>query len=79
MSPDEPQPLTTDTARLLVIGMALWGVALAVSLFVPTLHQGDRQWWPWAAVAGLVGGGLALLHVRRGRGNAAAARPESKR
>jgi hypothetical protein len=82
--PQEPQPLASDTARILEIGIALWGVALAVSLLVPALHEGQRSWWPWACVAGIVGGGLALLYVRRGRGNAAGAnlsarspRPES--
>jgi membrane protease YdiL (CAAX protease family) len=53
--------------------MALWLVALVVSLLVPALHQGDRSWWPWTCVAGIGGGALALLYVRRGRGNAAGA------
>ena len=73
MSPDDPQPLASDTARIVEIGMALWSVALVVSLLVPALHQGDRHWWPWTCVAGIVGGGLGLLYVRRGRGNAAGA------
>ena len=73
MSPEDPQPLASDTARIVEIGMALWSVALVVSLLVPTLHQGDRYWWPWTCVAGIVGGGLGLLYVRRGRGNAAGA------
>ena len=63
--------MAVDTARVLEIGIALWGVALVVSVLVPALNQGDRYWWPWACVAGMVGGGLALLYVRRGRGNAA--------
>jgi hypothetical protein len=58
---------------MLEIGLVLWGVALLVSLLVPGLHQGNRQWWPWTCVAGMVGGGLALLYVRRGRGNASGA------
>ncbi len=53
-------------ARVLEIGTALWGVALVVSLLVPALHQADRHWWPWACVAGMVGGGIALLYVQRG-------------
>jgi hypothetical protein len=73
VSPEDPPPLASDTARILEIGMSLWGVALVVSLLVPALHQGDRAWWPWTCVAGIVGGGLALLYVRRGRGNAAGA------
>lgn len=75
MIPDEPQPLAVDTAQMLQIGIALWAVALVVSLLVPALHQDDRHWWPWACVAGIVGGALALLYVRRGRGNAAMAQP----
>jgi hypothetical protein len=63
--------MAVDTSRVLEIGIALWGVALVVTLLAPGLHQGDRHWWPWACVAGIVGGGLALLYVRRGRGNAA--------
>ncbi|HYO18829.1 MAG TPA: DUF2530 domain-containing protein [Dermatophilaceae bacterium] len=70
MSPEDPQPLASDAARMLEIGMALWGVALVVCLLVPSLHQGDRGWWPWTCVMGMAGGGLALLYVRRGRGNA---------
>ena len=70
MSPEEPQPLASDAARMLEIGMVLWGLALVVTLLVPALHQGNRQWWPWTCVAGMAGGGLALLYIRRGRGNA---------
>ena len=75
MSPEEPQPLAVDIARVLEIGVALWGVALVVILLVPALHAGDMHWWPWACVAGMVGGGIALLGVRRGRANATVARP----
>jgi membrane protease YdiL (CAAX protease family) len=55
-------------ARVLEIGTALWCVALVVSLLVPALHQADRDWWPWACFAGMGGGGIALLYVRRRRG-----------
>jgi hypothetical protein len=55
---------------MLEIGMLLWGLALVATLLVPALHQGERQWWPWTCVAGMAGGGLALLYIRRGRGNA---------
>ena len=75
VSPEEPQPLDVDVARVLEIGMALWGVALVVSLLVPALHQADRHWWPWVCVASLVGGGVALLYVRRGLGDPAETRP----
>lgn len=68
---EEPKPLASDAARILVIGITLWAVALVVTLLVAGLHEGDRDWWPWTSVSGMVGGGLALLYVRRGRGNAA--------
>jgi hypothetical protein len=77
VSPEEPQPLAVDTLRLLQIGIALWGVALVVSLLVPALHHAERHWWPWACVAGIVGGLLALGYVRRGRGNASMAQPKT--
>ena len=69
--------MAIDTARVLETGIALWGVALVVSLLVPALHEVERQWWPWACVAGIVGGTLALLYIRRGRGNAAMAQPHA--
>ena len=72
VSPEDPEPITIDTPRVVEIGIALWGLALVVSLLAPELHQGDRHWWPWVCVAGMVGGGLALWYLRRGRGNAAA-------
>jgi len=65
-----PQPLRVDTGRVLLVGIALWLVALAVTLLVPSLHEGERSWWPWVCVAATVGGLLALTYVRRGRGNA---------
>ena len=66
--PEELQPLDVEISRVLEIGIALWGAALLVSLLVPELHQVNRQWWPWTCAAGLVGGGIALLYVRRGPG-----------
>lgn len=67
------EPLKVDTLPIIVIGLALWAIALVLTLVIPALHSGDRDWWPWAAVAGLVLGGLGLTYVRRGRGNASAA------
>ena len=73
MSHPEPEPIAIDTIKVIEIGIALWGLALVVIMVLSPLHLGDRHWWPWACVAGIVGGGLALWYVRRGRGNAAAA------
>ncbi len=77
--PEEPpagppplEPFHVDTQRVVLVGTAVWLVALVVILVVPTLHRGARSWWPWAAVAGLLLGLLGLAYLRRGRGNAAA-------
>lgn len=65
------EPLHVDTVHVVVAGLVLWIVALVVTVVVPPLHTGGRDWWPWACVAGLVIGALGLVYVRRGRGNAA--------
>jgi hypothetical protein len=70
---DAPElaPLPVNTFRVVLVGTALWLVALALSLLVPALHRDSRSWWPWGALAGLLLGLLGLAYLRRGRGNAA--------
>ena len=70
----ELQPLAIDTVRIVVAGTALFPVALVVTLAVPALHSGARDWWPWACVSGLGLGLVGLAYILRGRGNAAGAR-----
>ena len=50
-----PPPLQVDTARVVIIGAAVWAVALVVLLFL-----GDRvdRLWTWTCVAAIV---LAIL------------------
>jgi hypothetical protein len=67
-------PARIDTAPIVVAGIGCWSVALVVTLLVPALHSGERGWWPWACVSGLVLGLLGLAYVLRGRGSAAGAR-----
>ncbi|HEV7147331.1 MAG TPA: DUF2530 domain-containing protein [Pedococcus sp.] len=67
---DELQPLALRTKHVIVGGTVAWLVALALTLMVPALHQGDRQWWPWTCVAGIALGAFGYAYVRRGRGNA---------
>jgi hypothetical protein len=67
-------PARVDTVQIILAGTAVWAVALVLTLVVPALHRGDRDWWPWTCVAGLVLGLLGLAYVLRGRGNAAGAR-----
>lgn len=63
-------PIHVPMLRIVEAGIACWVVALVVTLVVPTLHEGDRGWWPWACVAGVALGAVGWLYVRRGRGNA---------
>ena len=58
-----PPPLRVDTARVVLIGAALWVVALVVLLFL-----GDRvdRMWTWTCVAGiaLAGVGLGVMRLQ---------------
>jgi hypothetical protein len=69
----ELQPLAVSTARVVLWGELAWVVALVVILVVPSLHEGERDWWPWVPVAGIALGLIGFSYVRRGRGNAAGA------
>lgn len=66
----EPHASVVSTAQVIVGGMAAWLVALVVTLAVPALHQGSRDWWPWTCVGGVALGLFGYSYVRRGRGNA---------
>ncbi|GGL34153.1 DUF2530 domain-containing protein [Phycicoccus endophyticus] len=68
-APVDPPDLPPMTVVL--VGSALWALALVVTLAVPALHTGERSWWPWACVSGLAIGAFAGWYVRRGRGAAA--------
>jgi hypothetical protein len=72
--PPELEPLAVDTVKIVVAGTALFAVALVVTLLVPALHSGGRDWWPWACVSGFGLGLVGLTYIHRGRGNAASAR-----
>jgi hypothetical protein len=62
-----------STRTVVVVGTALWAVALVVTLVVPALHTGERSWWPWTCVTGIALGLFAGWYVRSGRGDAAGA------
>ncbi len=67
------RPLHVPTERIIIVGIAVWVLALVVVLVVPSLHQDDRSWWPWACLGGIVLGLLGYTYTRRGRGNASGA------
>ena len=62
-----------STRAVVVVGTALWAVALVITLVVPSLHTGERSWWPWTCVTGIGLGLFAGWYVRRGRDSAAGA------
>lgn len=56
-----PPPLQVDTTRVVLIGTALWAVALVVLVLL-----GDRvdEVWTWTCVAGVVLPWLGLALMR---------------
>ena len=67
------EPLSVPSRPIIAAGTGLWALALLATLVVPTLHTGDRSWWPWTCVTGIVLGGIAWWYVGRGHANAAQA------
>lgn len=63
---DELEPLSLSSARVALWGTIAWALALALTLVVPSLHSGARDWWPWTCVTGIVLGVLGYGHIRRG-------------
>jgi membrane protein DedA with SNARE-associated domain len=70
---EQPKPRTADTQEVVVVvvGMALWAIALVVLavFFHDDLRRHDATWWYWACGFGLVLGlyGLRFASRRRGR------------
>lgn len=63
----DPLPARTDSRKALLIGTALWLVALVVLLVNEDLTAQGRGWWLWCAVLGVVlgFGCLAWVVLRR--------------
>ncbi|MCK0113657.1 class II D-tagatose-bisphosphate aldolase, non-catalytic subunit [Ornithinimicrobium sp. F0845] len=67
----EAPEVTLRTIRVVRWGIALWVLALVAVLALPSLREGERDWWVWVPVAGIVLGGIGHVYLARGRGNAA--------
>jgi LPXTG-motif cell wall-anchored protein len=64
----DPPPVTTNDRAIVLVGVALWIVALALTLvFHERLADAGRAWWTWTALAGIAGGLLGLLYISRRR------------
>ncbi|WP_263298830.1 DUF2530 domain-containing protein [Leifsonia poae] len=64
----DPVPVKTDDRRAVLVGLALWLVALVVVLvFNRALIGAGDGWWFWTVIVGLVLGlvGLVYLTVKR--------------
>ncbi|MFX0538405.1 hypothetical protein ACQBAT_02525 [Ornithinimicrobium sp. Y1847] len=65
-----PPAVPVRTIHLVQWGILAWALALVVLLAFPDLRAGERSWWLWVPVAGILLGGLGYVYLRRGRGNA---------
>ncbi len=62
----DPAPVTTDDRKAMLVGIALWLVALAVLLtFLTPLVTSGNSWWLWTCAAGLALGLLGLIYTHR--------------
>ncbi|MGZ4603644.1 MAG: DUF2530 domain-containing protein [Kineosporiaceae bacterium] len=70
----DPPPLVTNDRATVLVGIGLWVAALVLTLVLhERLLATGRGWWTWTAVAGIAGGLLGLLYIRRRRGGASRA------
>jgi hypothetical protein len=62
----DPTPVVTDDRVAILVGIALWLLAIAALQLIEPLRAASEGWWIWAGVAGVVLGllGLANAHVR---------------
>ena len=65
-----PPDVPLRTITLVRWGILLWAGILVALLVIPGLRDGDRAWWVWVPVAGILLGALGYVYLRRGRGNA---------
>jgi hypothetical protein len=68
-----PPPAPVRTIALVRWGTLAWAITLVVLALVPSWRSGERDWWLWVPVAGIVLGAIGYAYLRRGRGNAAMA------
>jgi Protein of unknown function (DUF2530) len=62
----DPEPLRTNDRAAVLVGIALWAVALVATLVVHDRLAADgRGWWSWTALAGIGLGLIGLGYLRR--------------
>lgn len=63
-----------DGVGAMVLGTALWTVALVVLLLGGTRPSSDNGWWLWVCAVGIIIGVIGTAFTRRRRAVYAAAR-----
>ena len=64
----DPEPLETDDVKVVVVGTAMWLVALLLTVvFHDRLADDGRGDWVWITLAGFLLGLVALRHAIRRR------------
>jgi hypothetical protein len=62
----DPPVVKTDDRKAVLVGLALWVVALVTMLiFIEPLINAGLSWWLWTCAAGLVLGLAGLLYTQR--------------
>jgi len=59
----DPEPARVDERIPVLVGLALWVVALVVLLLVPSWWEG-REWVLWTTVAGIALGLVGILYTQ---------------
>lgn len=62
-----PEPLDSNEVTVVGVMTGLWTVALVVLLLLGDRLPPDKHWWIWVCIAGIGGGLLALIYVRKRR------------
>lgn len=55
----------SNEALPVLIGTALWVIALVLLLVLRPVLSFDQQWWVWTCVTGIAGGFFGLWYVWR--------------
>jgi VIT1/CCC1 family predicted Fe2+/Mn2+ transporter len=61
----DPEPVSTDDRKAVLVGLVLWVVALVVlGFFFGVLTGADAIWVFWTAVAGVALGSVGLVFLQ---------------
>ena len=65
----DPAPVKTDDRKAMLVGTALWLVALVILLlFLRPILDGGSRWLLWTCATGLALGLLGILYTNRRHG-----------